>query len=322
MGDKGSTFELGVILIESEDKKRKMVRQVELSSFDLRYENYRLKNPGFEKVLLASILQCGLSEPLQGIDTKNCPVLLDGFKRYRCAKKLAISIVPYMCLDDDEALGIIKLIRMSTRKGLTILEQAKLIDELTSVHKMSYSEIAGHLRKSKSWVAMRAGLIAQMSELVTEKIFGGQFPVYSFMYTLRPFIRMNGVKKEAVDQFVESVSGKGLSIRDIGLLANGYFKGGEELRNQIVCGDINWSLKQLKERYTAGEGCTENERKLLKELEITKSYMHRVIYRSSGSGIGGNHFYSQVGLVASGILRQLKRFKTVVERLNDRFRDA
>jgi hypothetical protein len=211
---------------------------------------------------------------------------------------------------------------MSTRKGLTILEQAKLIDELTSVHKMSYSEIAGHLQKSKSWVAMRAGLISQMSELVSEKIFSGQFPVYSFMYTLRPFIRMNGVKKEAVDQFVESVSGKGLSIRDIGLLANGFFKGGEELRNQIVCGDINWSLQQLKEKNTAGEGCTENERKLLKELEITKSYMQRVIYRGSDSGIGSNHFYSQAGLVASGILMKLKRFKTVVERFHDRFRNA
>ena len=319
MGDKGSTFKSVVILIESEDKKSKMVRQVELSSLDLRYESHRLKNPGFEKVLLASILQYGLSEPLQGIDTQDCPILLDGFKRYRCAKKLSISIIPYICLGDDEALGIIKLIRMSTRKGLTILEQAKLIDELTSVHKMSFSEIAGHLGKSKSWVAMRAGLIAQMSELVMEKVFSGQFPVYSFMYTLRPFIRMNGVTKQAVDQFVESVSGKGLSIRDIGLLANGYFKGGDELRDQIVCGDITWSLKQLKESSAGGEGCTGNERKLLKELEITKRYMHRVIYRSSDSRIGSNHFLSQVGLVASGILRQLKRFKAVVERLHGRF---
>jgi hypothetical protein len=69
-------------------------------------------------------------------------------------------------------------------------------------------------------------------------------------------------------------------------------------------------------------GCTENERKLLKELEITKSYMQRVIYRSSDSGIGSNHFHSQAGLVVSGLLRKLKRFKAVVERLHDRFRNA
>jgi len=296
-----------------------MVRQVELSSLDLRYESYRLKNPGFEKVLLASILQYGLKEPLQGIDIEDCPILLDGFKRYRCAKKLSISIVPYVCICDDEALGIIKLIRMSTAKGLTILEQAKLIDELTSVHKMSYSEIAGHVEKSKSWVAMRAGLIAQMSGLVMEKIFSGQFPAYSFMYTLRPFIRMNGVRKQDIDQFVQSVSGKGLSIRDICLLADGYFKGCDEFRDQILYGDITWSLKQLKESSGGGDGCTgctESEKKFLKELEITQRYMHRVIYRSSDSRIASSHFYSQAQIVTSGILRQLERFKGVIERLH------
>lgn len=296
--------------------------QVELSSLDLRYENHRLKNPGFEKVLLSSILQYGLREPLQGIERGDCRILLDGFKRYRCAAKLSISIVPYTCLSDDEALGIIKLIRTSTSKGLSILEQAKLIDELISVHKMSFSEIAGHLEKSKSWVAMRAGLISQMSELVMEKIFSGQFPVYSFMYTLRPFIRMNGVKKGDIDRFVESVCGKGLSIRDIALLANGYFRGGDELRDQILDGDISWCLKQLKESTGSGGSCTENEKQLLKELEMTQRYMQRVVYHSSDSRIGSNHFHSQVNILTSSILRRLKRFKVVIGRLHDRSTDA
>ena len=34
------------------------------------------------------------------------------------------------------------------------------------------------------------------------------------MYTIRSFIRMNGVSKQDVDEFVKSVAGKGLSIRD------------------------------------------------------------------------------------------------------------
>jgi hypothetical protein len=299
-----------------------MVRQVELSSLDLRYESYRLKNPGVEKVLLASILLNGLKEPLQGIETADCRMLLDGFKRYRCAKKLSISVVPYTCLSDDEALGLIKLIRMSNAKGLTVLEQAKLIDELTSVHKMSFSEIAGHLEKSKSWVAMRAGLIGSMSESVMEKIFTGRFPAYSFMYTLRPFIRMNGVTKQDIDRFVESVSGKGLSIRDIGLLANAYFRGPDGLRDQVLEGDITWCVKQLKESAGTGAGCKEIEKMLLKELEITQRYMRRVIYRGSDSRIGSNHFRSQAGMLTSGILKQLDRFSNVIEELHDRSGNA
>jgi hypothetical protein len=28
------------------------------------------------------------------------------------------------------------------------------------------------------------------------KLFSGQFPVYAYMYSLRPFIRMNGINKK------------------------------------------------------------------------------------------------------------------------------
>ena len=296
-----------------------MAEQVELSVLDLRYENYRLKNRVKEKALLASISENGINEPLQGIDTGEIKILLDGFKRYRCARKLSIGIVPYICLSADAVMGIIEFIRKSVAKGLSILEQAGLIDELTAVHKMSYSEIAIHLGKSKSWVAMRANLIGQMSEVVRKKIFSGQFPVYSFMYNLRPFIRMNGVRSQDVDEFVALVAGKGFSIRDIRLLCDGYFRGSEEFRQQMRGGDMAWSLKQLKEKELGnGDGCTEQERQFLKELEITKYYMNRMLYRSRDTRIYGRHFYSQANVLAGVILQKVDKFKIVVEDLHDR----
>ena len=147
-----------------------MVEQVEISSFDLRYESYRLKNPRAEKLLLASIAEHDIRDPLQGVDTKAkesgsgsvSHILLNGFKRYRCAKKLGIGIVPYSSLDSDEASGIIKFIRDANSRSLTILEQAKLIDELHTVHKMCVSEIAVLLERSKSWVSVRIGMISEM----------------------------------------------------------------------------------------------------------------------------------------------------------------
>ncbi len=51
----------------------KMVDEVEISSFDLRYENYRVKHPATEKNLLASIHEQGIREPLQGVDTVETP---------------------------------------------------------------------------------------------------------------------------------------------------------------------------------------------------------------------------------------------------------
>lgn len=295
-----------------------MVEQVEISSLDLRYQDCRMRCSGAEKALLLSILDKGIRDPLQGIDTEQCRILLDGFKRYRCANKLGIGIVPYSSLSSDEATGIIELIRMSNATSLSILEQAKLIDELKSVHHMSVSEIARLVDKSKGWVGMRVGIIGQMSPLVMSKIFGGKFPVYAYMYTLRPFIRMNGINKNEIDEFVGSVAGKKLSIRDIELLAHGFFKGSDELRRQIKSGNILWALSRLKDTSANAGDCTELERQTLRDLEITQKYMQRVTYKSFDKRLKNNTFFAQANLLTGGILRQLDAFTQAIRQFYDR----
>jgi hypothetical protein len=70
-----------------------MAREVELSSLDLRYEGLRLKAAALEERLLGSIAQRGIEEPLEGVEIKERSVLLNGFKRYRCARKLRLATV-------------------------------------------------------------------------------------------------------------------------------------------------------------------------------------------------------------------------------------
>src|SRR3990172_4182091 len=107
-----------------------MMEQVEVSNLDLRYQGYRMRNRHAEKTLLMSILEHGIRDPLEGVDTKDGRILLNGFKQYRCARKLEIGMVPYFSLSGDEALGIVELLRIANSKSLTILEQAKWIDDL------------------------------------------------------------------------------------------------------------------------------------------------------------------------------------------------
>jgi len=277
-----------------------------------------MRCPGAEKALLLSILEKGIRDPLQGIDTKPHRILLDGFKRYRCANKLGLGIVPYRSLGSDEVSGIIELIRISNATSLGILEQAKLMDELKSVHHMSISEIAGLVDKSKGWVGMRVGLIGQMSPLVMGKIFNGEFPIYAYMYTLRPFIRMNGVNKKEIDEFVGSVAGKKLSIRDIELLAHGFFKGSNELRKQIKGGDILWALSRLKQTSSNAGDCTELERQMLKDLEVTQKYMQRITCKSQDKRFTASGFFAQANLLSGGILRQLAPFTQAIRQFYDR----
>ena len=66
------------------------VSDIELSQLDLRYEGYRLNQPRLEERLLSAIAQVGIQEPLQGVRSGATAILLNGFKRCRCARKLHI----------------------------------------------------------------------------------------------------------------------------------------------------------------------------------------------------------------------------------------
>jgi hypothetical protein len=130
-------------------------------------------------------------------------------------------------------------------------------------------------------------------------------------------MRMNGIKKEEVDEFVASVSDKGLSLRDIEVLANGYFKGGQDIREQIKSGNIAWGLSRLKHSSVEPTDCTQIERRMLTDLEITQKYMQRVINKSQDDRFKNASFFAQAHLISGGILRQLEIFSKAVEVFHD-----
>ena len=299
-----------------------MVREVEISRLDLRYENYRMRNSAQEARLFASIADRGIEEPLEGVDRPVGHILLNGFKRYRCARKLSIETVPYTSLGEDEAMGIVGLLRISNNKALSIIEQAKFIDDLKTLHRMNVAEIAEKLSRSKSWVSMRLGLIGEMSETIRQKIFSGAFPVYSYMYTLRQFMRMNSIPKAEIEEFVVAVSGKKLSVREIGQLAHGYFRGPESFREEIRKGNVNLPLQWIKQVPEDTEGCNEFERVLLKDLEIVHKYMLRVMGKSSDGRLERRAFHAQAHLLTAGMLSRASAFFDTLRQLHDRCGEA
>ena len=275
---------------------------VELSSLDLRYEGHRLRDSAGEARLLALIAERGIEEPLEGVDTSGGRFLLDGFKRCRCARKLGIDDVPYVSLGEEEAAGILNLMRASTDRGLTILEQARFIVDLMKIHGMSAAEVAQTLSRSKGWVSMRRRLLEEMSPAIQQILFRGAFPVYSYMYTLRSFMRMNGDNPAEIERFVGAVAGRRLSVRDIELLAHAYFRGTAPLREAIEGGKLAWSLEQLKGVPEDREGCSEFERVLLRELQILQKYMQRVTAKCRDSRLRSRAFYAQANLLCAGLL--------------------
>jgi hypothetical protein len=295
-----------------------MSETIERSSLDLRYEGHRLRNDAAEARLLASIAERGIEEPLGGVGTPQGPLLLDGFRRNRCAAKLGIECVPYVSWGECETQGIASLLSARRQRTLSILEQARFVDELLSMHSMTIADVAELLSRSKAWVSTRHNLLAQMSPAIQEILFRGAFPVYSYMVTLRPFMRMNGIGQTEIERFVQAVAGSKLSVREIELLAHGYFHGTPSLRQAIDEGNWKWTLQQMQEVAADPESLSDFERSVLRELERLLQGMQKVMTRCESPRLQARDFFAQANLLLASLLGRRNSFFEKMEEFYDR----
>ena len=107
---------------------------------------------------------------------------------------------------------------------------------------------------------MRLGLMAEMSEAVRRPLFAGAFPVYCYMYLIRQFMRMNGVKAEQVQEFIlHRTHQRGRRRR-----AQGRHPG-QERRPQAESGAVSSEVRRGSEacRDRTAEGLGRNRQRLV-----------------------------------------------------------
>jgi len=107
-------------------------------------------------------------------------------------------------------------------------------------------------------------------------------------------------------------------VRDIELLAQAYFRGPASLREAIEGGKLGWSLDQLKRVPEDREGCNEFERGLLRDLELLRKSMQRVMARCHDPRLGSRAFFAQANLLSGGLLSALAPFCERMKELHDR----
>ena len=296
--------------------------EVEVATICRKYEPFRLRDANREKSLLSSIMHCGIREPLQCVQPQGGGnqqyILLDGFKQLRCSCKLNIHAVPVISLGIDEVSSILHLIRLSAARNLNTLEQARFVDELHRHHGLTLADIADRLECSKAWVSARLGMIDRMSPVVTDAVFSGRFPVRCYMYTLRRFA--NTVSSRKIDTFVSSVSAKGLSTREIDRLAQLYFHGRKQLKQQIESGNIEWTLRQmdsLEPLDSPEDELSEAEWSVIRDLKLADKYLSRILWGFAKEQLTSKAFYAHALLLIEGLLGKIEEFKTQMRRFHD-----
>jgi ParB/RepB/Spo0J family partition protein len=304
-----------------------IMETIELKFLDLRLEQTRTRNSAVEQALMQSIAQHGILDPLYvaGGAHEQEYILLDGFKRYRCARKLGMGMAPSQCIAGDLATGILTVIRRGDYdSGVTALEQAALIEELHQRCGLTIYDIAVQLDRSPSWVSMRLGMLEDLSDFVREKIMSGEFPARAYLYGIKGFTRVNKIGTQQVDTFVGAVSGQGLSTRELFVLSRAYFSGGEAIRRLIGEGKIIRALRLLMEDSQGVDdtALSERERQFIKDLSEISSGMNCIIANAAGMGEGSSSFILYVNLWCSAILRRQEEFSTIIKELYDRSRPA
>jgi ParB/RepB/Spo0J family partition protein len=296
---------------------------IESSSIDLRLERTRLRNNATEQALLDSIAREGILDPLYVAGRKETQqyLLLDGFKRYRCARKLGMGMVPAECVAEDVATGIVTFIRRNEYgSGITILEQASLIEELHRRCAMSIYDIAQRLDRSPAWVSVRLGILDDLTPLVRDKIISGAFPARAYLYGIKGFTRVNNIGKDRVDSFVGAVSGKQLSTRDLFVLSRAFFTGGNVIERLVLEGDAHRALRMLTIDTDGSDdtSLSEKERLFINDLQTHATGMSRIIAQSGILTMDTGPFSQYVNLWSAAILKRLSRYTVAIKELYDR----
>lgn len=285
-----------------------MKNLIDITKIDLRFEKLRLKNPKEEGILWISIIERGIEDPIAGILNDNIFILLDGFKRYRCAVKCKITEIPYIIYSEDEMSGVINLLKISSEKSLHILEQAKIVQELVNVYNLTMNDVASKLGKSSNWVRMRMALLSELTPLCLQKIFDGSFPVWCALGKLRQLKRFHKFSDDKVDEFINIVCGQFLSCRDIDLLAQGYFSGHLN-RDKLKDNDFNWAIDKMKKLSLSENNFSNSNRQFIKDLEIAQKYIGRLIIKSPYWDKKNTEFMSVATILAEGILDKIERLR-------------
>ncbi|MBF0245377.1 MAG: hypothetical protein HQL31_08910 [Planctomycetes bacterium] len=291
--------------------------EIELAGLDTRFESLKTRDPSLEGRLHAALLDGVEVESFLVTRVGQAVVLLDGFKRLRSMKRLNWGMAPCTFIAEDEAAGIVELLKRAQGRKMNLYEEAGFVLELHRKHGMHHGRIASLLGRSKGWVSMRVQFLSGMSEATREAVRSGAFPLHAWMYSVRPFMRVNGGREPLAEEFVRLMGKEQVSLREIGLLARAWFEGGQKVREEIRQGNGGWVLKRLWEPVGTGQAMSAAEQQVFKRLTRLEELIREVCCQPlHAKGETSAAFRSQASLVCSGLLANLETLKHTMEKLH------
>jgi ParB/RepB/Spo0J family partition protein len=262
---------------------------LEWQQLDLRYERLRCVEPQAEARLSASLCSVGQQAPIIVLQAP-AHVVVDGFKRVRCLRKLGQDAVRALRWELPEAAAL--LLQHQGRGQVSALEEAWLLLELSTQFGHSEEELARQLVRSKSWVSRRLGLVVTLSAEIQQLVRTGKVQAYAATRFLLPLARANTAD---ADKLARAAA-----------------------REQ-------WTTRQLAELYRAYMGSTDQSRSYLVENPSVVLRARQQAQREEAPTLVNDAV--AIGRMAARLRKKLRAFAGVVSpeersRLQSRLNDA
>lgn len=229
---------------------------LELATLVLKYAALRVLDPGRVARLVAALSHEEQRSPVLVVGDG---VLVDGYHRVQALHELGRDLVAAVRLEVSEPDALVLAWRLETGRRKSALEEGWLLVELAETHGRTQIGLAAELRRTRSWISQRLGLVRVLPESVQDAVREARIPAQAAMKAMLPLARID----RAACGRLAAAAQEPLTVRQWERVCTAWRKADSEVRRRI---EENPGLL-LKTEDASSPVPVDAEEKLVQDLE-------------------------------------------------------
>jgi ParB family chromosome partitioning protein len=284
---------------------REQAMQLEFHQLDRRFEHLRVRDPGRQRRLLASLAESGQQTPIVVVAASDQPdryLVIDGYKRIAALQQLGRDTVEAVLwpMSEAEALVLDRSLRLSEHE--TALEQGWLLSELEQHFGYGLDELARRFDRSTSWVSRRLALVELLPEAIQQQVREGKIAAHVAMKYLVPVARTS---LDDCERMAAAFVRHRFNTRQAGQLYAAWREGSPAIRERIL---EQPELFLKAQRHVEPAVSDAPAAELMRDLEMVLAIVNRAGKRLAGAAAGMDHHQLEEARSSiDRIQRQLER---------------
>jgi ParB/RepB/Spo0J family partition protein len=245
--------------------------QLEFHQLDRRWEHLRVRHPGRQRRLLASLAETGQQTPIVVVAAEGQAdryIVIDGYKRIAALEQLGRDTVEAIVwpMSEAEAVLLDRSLRLSEHESA--LEVGWLLQELEQRFGYSLDALARRFDRSVQWVSRRLALVELLPEAIQQQVRQGQIAAQVAMKFLVPAARQS---LEDCQRMAAIFAAHHCATREAGQLYTAWRRGSAAIRQRLLEDPALFFKTQRQEKPPAGPAA-----ELIRDLEMATAIMNRV----------------------------------------------